>query len=359
MQPDETPKTLTTATLRVGVVYWQQNDGLGTQTCGILENLGHEAINFLYDAKLPQDLDVVFTYGPFGSLVPLANQLLACPPTKRPLFIWWITEQLPNPALPEWILYGGGRLRSRVERLAFRQRTIGEWQLKPRLRWLAAKAHRFRYYGDLHWLRRTGILSILVTGSPWRADFLRVRGFDPFVPPSPNYRPKWGADLKLERDIPVLWLGKIATRRRKRLLHRVRTEMRQRGVEILVVDGIENPYIFGEERTILLNRTKIVLNLLRAKWDNHAGRYALAAQNRALIVTEPSYPHTSFLPEVHFVEAPIERMTDTICHYLENEDERQQIVERAYQFIRKTSREEIFVQLLEQAAIMRRKANFK
>jgi hypothetical protein len=57
--------------------------------------------------------------------------------------------------------------------------------------------------------------------------------------------PDWGADLQLERDIPVFWLGTIGTKRRKHILERVRADLRDRGVEILIIDGIEDPYVFG------------------------------------------------------------------------------------------------------------------
>jgi hypothetical protein len=328
--------TVGAKTLRVGVVYWHQDDGLAAQTSRLAENLGHEAVNFLYDETLPQNLDVILAYGPFGSLVPLGSQLVACPVSQRPAFVWLI--------------------RSRVERLAFSERSPGKWQPNPWLRWLTTKAHRFRYYGDLYWLQRQGILSTLVTRSPWKAGFLRARGFDPMVPPSPSYFPGWGADLKLERDIPVLWIGKLATARRRRLLQRLRGELKARGVEILMIDGVENPYVFGEERTILLNRTKIVLNLLRQKWDNNSMRYTLAAQNRALIVTEPTLPHTSFVHRVHIVEVPIEHMADTICYYLSHEDERQKIVSRAYKLVRKTSLENTMAQILDQAILVRHQA---
>ena len=60
-------------------------------------------------------------------------------------------------------------------------------------------------------------------------------------------------------------------------------------------------------------------------------RYCLAAPNRALIVTEPTLPHTGFRPGVHLVETPIKQMADTICYYLTHEEERQQFVEQAYQ----------------------------
>ena len=171
--------------------------------------------------------------------------------------------------------------------------------------------------------------------------------------PPPSYRHDWGADLKLERDVPVLWIGKIATARRKRLLKRLRADLQEHGVEILMIDGVENPYVFGEERTVLLNRTKIVVNLLRERWDDNSMRYRLAAQNRALIVTEPTLPHTPFLPGLHLVETPIEQMAETICHYLSHEEERQRIVGRAYQLITKNSIEEVIAQILEQTVMVR------
>lgn len=331
LQQDSALETAQEYTLRVAVV-WEQPNEMGTLISDVLSDLGCEVCNILYQAKLPQDLNVVLVYGPFDSLVPLANQLLACPLPRRPLFVLWMTEQLPNPALPEWVRYPVGIIRSQIERLAFRERGRGEWQLDPRLRWLTTKVHRFRYYGDLYWLQRQGILSVLVTGSQVTGDYLRARGFDPLVT-SMGSHPSWGADLGLERDIPVLWIGKPGTSRRQRLLNHIQAELRERGVEMMRVDGIEHPYVFGEERTILLNRTQIVLNLLREKWDNNALRYYLAAPNRALIVTEPTLPHTPFLPGVHLVEAPPEKIADTICYYLTHEEERRRIADQAHQLI--------------------------
>lgn len=338
--------------LRVGVSNWRRGEEFGSLISSTLSDLGCEAISFLYDARLPEDLDVVLSYGPWGSLVPLANQLLACPLSRRPLFAWWMTEQLSNPAIPEWAHYLVSMIRSRAERLAFRKRALGEWRLDPRLHWLTAKALRFRYYGDLHWLRQQGILSVLAVGSQWIAGFLRARGLDPIVAYVGSH-PDWGADLGLERDIPVLWIGKLATERRSRVLKRIRAELRERGVEVLMIDGVENPYVFGHERTVLLNRTRIVLSVLRAKWDNHSMRYFLAAPNRAMIVTEPTLPHTPFVPGVHLVEAPVEQMADTICYYLSHEEDRQSIVDQAYQLAKTdlTMRKAVG-QILDQAAIV-------
>jgi hypothetical protein len=41
--------------------------------------------------------------------------------------------------------------------------------------------------------------------------------------------------------------------------------MAQRGIALLVLDGVDHAHVFGEERAALLNRTKIVLNHLRQR----------------------------------------------------------------------------------------------
>jgi hypothetical protein len=321
--------TIGANTLRVAVI-WKEPDEIGSLISSVLIEKGCEVINLCYEDRLPQELDVVLVYGPFATLVPLANQLLDYPPSRRPTFVLWMTEQFPNPGLPEWVRYPCSVLRSQMERRAFRQDDKGDWRIAPRWRWLTGKAHRFRYYGDLYWLQRQGILSLLTITSPWTADFLRARGLNPVVIYL-GMHPSWGDDLGLERDIPVLWIGKIGSDRRRRLLDRIRADLREQGIEMLMIDGVEHPYVFGKERTILLNRTQIALNLLRATWDDNSLRYCLAAPNRTLIVTEPTLPHTAFKPGVHLVEAPIEKLSETICHYLSHQEERQQIVDRAYQ----------------------------
>lgn len=294
--------------------------------------LGHTPVPFADDARLPADLDVVLTIGPLASLVPLANQLIACPRERRPRLALIHTEPFPNPELPEWFRYGLGRLRSNVERAIYRETSPGEWRVSPLMRRLVGRAHRYRYYGDLFWLRDEGVLSALGVWSRVVAGLLRARGLDP-VELSGGYQLDWGKDLGLERDVPVLWLGKPVSRRRRRLLARLRQELREQDVEMLVVDGVEHPYVFGEERTRLLNRTKILVNLLREKYDDNAMRYILAAHNRVLIVTEPTLQHTRFESGVHLVEAPPQRLATTICDYLQRDDERQRIVENAYQLV--------------------------
>ena len=318
--------------LRVGVTYWKKETDLLSLISGTAKDLGCEVTNFASEGRLPERLDVILACGPFGSLAPLGTQLARIAPVERPAFALWMTEQFSNPALPAWVQRVAGSARSRVERLAYREQSPGEWKLNPRLQAITRRAHRLRYFGDLQWLRGNGVLTILAVGSRWIAEYLKRRGIDAMVAFIGTH-PSWGADLKLERDVPVLWLGKVASSRRGRVLQEVRANLRRCGLDLMVVDGEERPYVFGHERTVLLNRTRVVLNVLREPWDNHSLRYFLAAPNRAVVVTEPTLPHTPFMPGVHLVSAPVEKLADTIAYYVEHDAERAQIADRAYELV--------------------------
>lgn len=50
-------------------------------------------------------------------------------------------------------------------------------------------------------------------------------------------------------------------------------------------------------------------------------------------INADTLPHTTFTPGVHLVETPIERMAQTLHHYLARPEERQPIVERAYRLV--------------------------
>ena len=320
------------ASRRVGVVYWKKETDLLSLISDTARDLGCEVTNFAADSRVPQGLDVVLACGPFGSLAPLGSQLSRMPPGEQPALALWMTEQFSNPTLPAWAQHLAGAARSRLERLAYRETGTGVWQLNPCFQSLTCRAHRLRYFGDLKWLRAAGVLTVLAVGSRWIAHYLKARGVDAMVA-FIGAHPSWGADLKLERDVPVLWLGKVASSRRRRVLQVVRADLRRRGLDMLMVDGEEHPYVFGDERTRLLNRARVVLNILREPWDNHSLRYFLAAPNRAMVVTEPTYPHTPFEPGVHLVSAPVNQLADTIAHYAQQDTERSRIVERAYELV--------------------------
>lgn len=316
---------------KIGLAWWSPGDEIGSSIASTLHDLGHQTVNFQAEEKLPE-AEIIFAFGPFGSLTPIVNQLDAYPAKNRPKFIWWITEQLPNPEIPEVVRYPASIFRSSLDRACYVECKPKKWVKRPGTDWILDRGNRYRYYGDLYWLKKKNILSVLATPSQWVSDFLRPRGFDPVVA-CISSNPGREANLDLKRDIPVLWLGKVGSKRRERLLRRVRSELSERGIEMLVIDGVENPYVFGEERSQLLNRTKISLNLLREKWDDNSLRYYFTAENHVLNISEPTLPHSPFKPGEHIVEAPVDQLTDTICYYLTQDEELRKITASAYKLV--------------------------
>ena len=126
-------------------------------------------------------------------------------------------------------------------------------------------------------------------------------------------------------------MGGLNSRRRNRLLAKLCPELTRRGMSVHLADGLNNPFIFGDERIEFLNRSKITLNLTRTWYDDNFSRFAIAAPNSSLVISEPMLPHSPrVIPGVHYVEAPIEQLADQIEHYLAHEDERQKIAENAF-----------------------------
>jgi hypothetical protein len=316
----------------VGLVCWKRKESIGIDSAitNTLIDLNCEVVQFAYDAPLPQDLDIVLAFGPHGSLKKVARQLLACSP--RPAFAFWLLEPLPNPALPDWAWNVAGAMHSYVKEALIGTNSDEGWSRLFKVRGLMSKTRRFGHYGEARWLHQSGILSVLAVGSEWNANILRRKGLNPLVA-YPGFHPFWSVDAELNRDIPVLWIGWRGTFRRRKILQAVRSELRSRGIEMLMVDCVENPFVNGQERAILFRRSKIVLNLLRKEWDSNGFRIFLAAANQALIISEPMFAHVPFSSGVHLVETPEDRLVEKICYYLDHSDERCRIAEQGYQYI--------------------------
>jgi hypothetical protein len=314
----------------IGIFFWKEDDGLGQEIVNTLRGMGCSASSFYYE-DLPDlsRIDILLVYGPWGSLAPTAHYLEQMDPQIRPGVVLWQSEQFPNPNLPLWLWRSVGLARSYLESFVFHKESSGGLTPRQHWNWLISKLHRYRYYGDAYRYSRRGFLDVIAVWSQWTAALLREQGI-PAITAYMGYSPGCGRDLNLVRDIPVLWLGKRGSSRRSRLLDQIRAQLSEKGIDMLVVDGVEQPYVFGEERTRLLNRSKIVLNLLRKPWDNNSMRFFLASANKATVVSEPVLAHIPFLPEKHFVERPIREIPETIEYYLAHEAERKVIADQAY-----------------------------
>ncbi len=320
---------------RIAILRWDSiGTGIGKAICEELTELGHEPFYFFAQAALPRDVDVIFLFGPFGKFLNILQAVTQQFGSQRPLIVFWNTEGLPDLRLPWPLMRNISLLRSWLGRM---MQQVTEPQDKKSVQTLFASLDarllRFRYLGDFLYARQQGLIDVFADISDVYTQLFNTQGLPTVYAPFGGAR-EWYADLNLERDIDVLWMGKRATQRRSLLLDQLRGELRRRGRDIYMADNVERPFIFDEARTHLLNRTKITLNLLRTWYDENSLRICMAAANRSLIVSEPLLPHVpQYQAGVHYATNTIEKLADTILYYLEHDAERQQIANNAHQLL--------------------------
>jgi len=317
--------------LDVALVRWQKADEISDAIGYELRRLGHRVHYFHYDAPIPSDANLVLTFAPYNRFIQIPHQLAALPPTRRPLFVHWNTENPPDLRIPWFIVKPISAWRTWLGKVRPTHGSVGRLSDRLPLAMLHQRMAKFRYVGDAHYTYQQGWVHAFFDCSEIYSAYHRRHGlpsaFVPFGTMAGAY-----ADLQLERDIDVLWLGKRRTRRRHRLLERLRAQLSRRGVRLLVVDGVEHPLIYGALRTQILNRAKLTLNLLPTWYDCCLlTRFHMAAPNRSLVLGEPSLPHSSQIRAgEHYVAAPIAELAGAIQHFLTHTAEREDIVARAY-----------------------------
>ena len=94
-----------------------------------------------------------------------------------------------------------------------------------------------------------------------------------------------------------------------------------------------DPSCFGEKRTRILSRTRLLLNIQRYPGELSGYRLILGAANGALMLSEPMYRPSPYLPGKHYAEATMEEMPRMIRYYLENEKARARLAAQAYELV--------------------------
>lgn len=274
------------------------------------------------DEPFPTDADLVLAYGPFtraSSMLPAARRLAALPRQQRPLFAWWLTEGIPDPRLPLPLVHLGSRIRLKLDR------HLPLTHSNTRIARQLASGHRLRIFGELRWLQAHGVLDVLAVTSGARARYWQARGLKTIVVPLGYEERSYGKAENLPRDIDVGFLGDLRSSRRARLLKQVSDDLDSRGIRV----DVQNE-LYGEARTRFLNRTRILLNILRAPQDFVGQRFLLAGANKILVVSEPLQDSAPFQNGEHIVAAPLGELADKVAFYLAHEDERIRLTENAY-----------------------------
>lgn len=241
----------------------------------------------------------------------LCHNLIALPASRRPLVVVWHSEPLPPPAAT-------GRAMPRLH-----LREIVKVLLRDtRATDVRSNLRRIKQ------LNQNGLPDLLIVSTPARQEFLAECSIGSEWVPF-GYEPSHGRDLGLERDIDALFLGTLQVPRRRMLLD----QLRGAGLNVMTAGDWHDPKMWDENRTVLLNRTKIMLNLSRFPGELSGLRMILGMANRSLVLSEPIDRPDPYKPGVHYVETAVESMPEMIRYYLSHEEERQRIADAGHALV--------------------------
>lgn len=175
-------------------------------------------------------------------------------------------------------------------------------------------------------------LDVVVGSTPSRADLLhRLNIPAAFVPV--GWHPAWGEPLEpVKRDIDVLFLGHLHRNHcgRTAVLKSLENTLAARGRRLRFISKA----CYGRERTELLNRTKILLDVVRLPWEIPNMRLLIGMSCGAMVMsTGLAGDSRPYRQGEHFVEAPPEVLAEQLMHYLDNEAERERIARRGQRFV--------------------------
>lgn len=319
---------------RVAVVMWWKGDDIAEAIFTSLQQLGHDPVYFLFDEEIPSNSEIVITFAPYGPLLPILRKVSSIAAQKRPILVHWDTEGIPNPNTPWWLLRYVGGFLSLYDRL-YEPTNPSYRKLASILPLFINKyGFRIRLDGLYHYAYKNGLINVFIETSKFYANINNMHGLPTRYVPWGTHT-SWYSKMNIERDIDVLWMGSRRSKRRIRLINRIREELDSKGFRMHIIDGIENRAVFGDERNIIFNRSKTTLNILPAWYFNSfTFRYHLAAGNRTLVVSEPILSHCpKYQPGINYVSSRVEDLVETILFYLTNLEERGKIVEQAYQLV--------------------------
>jgi hypothetical protein len=171
-------------------------------------------------------------------------------------------------------------------------------------------------------------LDAVFTSTIPQQQFLLSRGVPAHFAPI-GYHPAMGSNLARRRDIDVVFLGNVRNRRREAILREIQRSLAAKGVRLVTIEG----GCYGAQRSSLLNRARISLNLVNYRWDLPALRFLLSIGCGALVISEPLGDTTPYQAGEHFVQADIADLPEAICYYVEREREREAIVRTAAAFL--------------------------
>jgi hypothetical protein len=291
------------------------------------------------------DSDVTILFGRCSAFDASAS-LLSAHATRRPATILWHVELLPPGVIPASAEGTARRLaRCELDRLPpvirripahglfinLARRTLGA-RLTARCGWDRSVHPRewFHAVQNVVWLRQhysRGWCDLVAAGTEPRRRVLAEMGIACEYAPL-GYHRLWGTNLGQDRDIDVVFLGRTHRTGREDVLRRIDRELARAGVKLVVVDR----GCYGEDRTRLLNRAKISLDLVKNTWEMPLLRLLISMGCGALVVSNCSvdpYP----LRDEHLVRVDSDSLVPAILEHLRDEPARRRITEAAGRYV--------------------------
>ncbi|MEE4237998.1 MAG: glycosyltransferase [Anderseniella sp.] len=258
--------------------------------------------------------------------------------------ILWNCEPLLPPDLPrsrlqDWYLHASAagfarrppRRQRLLDRVAYYGFTVQSWGLPWNRDW-GFSGRQFSYPAKesrkVLGFWRDGLIDAIFVSLQPRQQFLSNHGIpSQFVPV--GYHPFWGSLLAgEERDIDVVFLGHLS-RRRRPLLRELGNTLAKAGFELKVIDGD----CYGDERTRLLNRSKVLINLNSMPWESPGMRLLMAMSCKAMVVSEYAADIAPYENGKHLLMAARKDLAGLIVSCLRDEAMRSSIADRAHQFV--------------------------
>jgi hypothetical protein len=296
---------------RSRVVVLTRDDGPAVWIRGAFEKLQVDSGFLAAGDRFPGPDEVLLVWGNAAWHRRRMKALAGTPRRSRPFVVVWHSEPLP---LPPSSGFSQQRLHLReLVKIALRdERATDPWTNLRLLCWLATH----------------GLPDLLVVTSQAAAETAALHGLRACVVPV-GYDPVFGEDLGVERDIDVLFLGALEVPRRRQALR----ALRRQGLTVDVCGSWHDPRFWGVQRTELLNRTRIMLNIQRTRGQFSGFRLLLGMANGALVLSEPIYRPEPFVDGVHFVSGSLDEIPALAARYLDDERARLRVAEEGHAFV--------------------------
>lgn len=187
------------------------------------------------------------------------------------------------------------------------------------------EAHAFIHHGLAEgWIDR------VFATTAGKQKFLADRGIaSPMVPA--GYDETYGENYHRTRDIDVVFIGRLTKSYRRSRIEAIERELSALGLRCVIVGG----NCHGEERTALLNNTKLVLHLHKYPWDTPWARWGIASSCGAAVISEPLRYSDPFKPGVHYLEAPYDNLSESIALAVREPDKLQEISQTCLSLMKK------------------------